>query len=158
MDRAKSGDQVRVQYSAPPKHGQTARRLGKTVLEFIAGSGAVIPGISLGVVGMAVGERKHLMLQPQDAYGVVHPELIKRVPRKKFPRHLDLKVGKRLATVDSAGRRRRVKIVKLLPRSVVVDSNHPLAGKVVDVEIELIEIRQSRANRDKMPFDVGGEG
>jgi FKBP-type peptidyl-prolyl cis-trans isomerase 2 len=158
MDKAKSGDRVRVQYSAPAKRGETDRRPGHTVLEFIVGSGTVIPGISLGVVGMAVGERKHLVLQPPDAYGAIDSKLIKQVPRKKFPRHLELHVGKRLAAVNASGGRRRVKIVQVKRNSVVVDANHPLAGKVLDVEIELIDLRQSPPNKDKPQQDLGGEG
>ena len=158
MDKAKTGDHVRVQYSAPAKRGGAGRRPGKTVLEFTVGSGTVIPGISFGVVGMAVGERKHMLLQPQDAYGVVHANLIKQVPRKRFPQHLDLHVGKRLAAVNASGGRQRVKIVQVKRNSVVLDANHPLAGKVLDIEIELVELKQSKANQDKPQFDVGGEG
>ena len=158
MDKAKDGDHVRVQYSAPAKRGETARRPGKTVLEFIVGSGTVIPGISHGVVGMAVGEQKHLLLQPAEAYGAVDRKLIKRVPRKKFPQNMSLHPGKRLAAVDSDGRRRRVKVVEIKAHSVVVDANHPLAGKVLDIEIELVELVQSKANQAKPQFDVGGQG
>lgn len=157
MDRAKAGDHVRVQYSAPARRGETARRPGKTVLEFVVGSGDVIPGISLGVVGMAVGEKKHLLLQPPDAYGVVDRQLIKQVPRKKFPRLMNLQVGKRLATVDASGRRRRVKVVQIKRNAIVVDANHPLAGKVLDVEIELIELVHSQPNKAKPQLGVGGD-
>lgn len=157
MDRAKTGDHVRVQYFAPPKRGQTAGRPGRTVLDFTVGSGEVIPGISLGVVGMAEGEKKRLVLQPQDAYGVVRRQLIKEIPRERFP-GLNLRVGKRLATVNASGKRRRVKVLEIKPNSVVVDGNHPLAGKVLKLEIRLLSLKQSTANRDKPPFDVGGEG
>lgn len=157
MDRAKTGDHVRVQYFAPPKRGATAKRPGRTVLEFTVGSGEVIPGISLGVVGMAEGEKKQLVLQPQDAYGVVRRRLIKEIPRERFP-GLDLRVGKRLATVNAVGQRRRVKVLEIKRDSVVVDGNHPLAGKVLKMEILLVSLTQSSANRDKPQQDLGGEG
>ena len=157
MVRAKTGDHVRVQYFAPPKRGETARRPGRTVLEFTVGSGEVIPGISLGVVGMAAGERKQLVLRPEEGYGVVRRQLIKEIPRKRFP-GLELRVGKRLATVNASGQRRRVKVVEIKPFSVVVDGNHPLAGKVLNVEIRLISLKQSSANKDKPQQDLGGEG
>ena len=157
MVRAKTGDHVRVQYFAPPKRGETAKRPGRTVLEFTVGSGEVIPGISLGVVGMAKGERKKLVLQPQDAYGIVRRQLIKEFPRARFP-GLELRVGKRLATVNASGKRRRVKVLEIKPNSVVVDANHPLAGRVLKVEIRLISLQQSSANKDKPQQDLGGEG
>lgn len=158
MNRAKAGDQVRVQYFAPPKDGATANRPGRTVLEFKVGSGEVIPGISLGVVGMAVGERKQLELKPEVAYGVVRFQLIKEVPRERFPQHLDLRPGKRLSTVNAAGQRRRVKVLEVKRNSVVVDGNHPLAGRVLKLEILLVSLTQSPANRDKPQQDLGGQG
>lgn len=155
MEVAKAGDQVRVRYFPP---GRPGRHPDGKLLEFTVGSGDVIPGLSLGVVGMAPGEEKHLVLQPEDAYGVVRRQLIKEVPRKKFPQHLDLHPGKRLATVNAAGRRRRITVVRIKRDSVVVDANHPLAGKVVEVDVRLISLKQSPAHREKRQFDVGGEG
>ena len=107
---------------------------------------------------MSPGEQKHLILQPQDAYGVVRRQLIKAIPRTKFPHHPDLHPGKRLATVDAHGRRWRVTVVRVNRASVVVDGNHPLAGKVVEVDVRLISLKQSPAHREKRQFDVGGEG
>jgi peptidylprolyl isomerase len=158
MNTAIAGDRVLVQlvaFQVPRLRGQRAQR---TSVEFTVGSGEVIPGISLGVVGMAVGEQKRLVLQPQDAYGDVRQNLISEVPRKRFPQHLKLHAGKRLSAVNAAGRRRRIRIVQLKRTSVVVDANHPLAGKVLEVEIRLLALRPSRANQEKLPFDLGGEG
>ncbi len=157
MDRAKTGDHVRVQYFAPPKRGATAKRPGRTVLEFTVGSGEVIPGISLGVVGMAAGDKKRLVLRPEEGYGVVRRQLIREIPRERFP-GLELRVGKRLATVNGAGHRRQVKVVEIKPNSVIVDGNHPLAGKVLKLEIRLISLEQSPAHKDKPKQDLGGEG
>ena len=155
MAVAKVGDRVQVLYF--PARRSKRHPDGK-LLEFTAGSGEVIAGISQGVVGMAEGEQKHLVLQPQDAYGVVRRQLIKELPRKKFAQHLDLHPGKRLVTVDAAGRRRRVTVVRIKQDSVIVDANHPLAGDVLEVDIRLISLMQSSANQEKPLFDVGGEG
>jgi FKBP-type peptidyl-prolyl cis-trans isomerase 2 len=155
MAVAQVGDRVQVMYfpaRRPNRHPD-----GK-LLEFTVGSSEVIAGISRGVVGMAEGEQKHLILQPQDAYGVVRRQLIKELPRKKFARHLDLHPGKRLVTVDADGRRRRVTVVRIKRDSVIVDANHPLAGDVLEVDIRLITLQQSPANHEKPQFDVGGEG
>jgi FKBP-type peptidyl-prolyl cis-trans isomerase 2 len=154
MKVAKAGDRVRVRYFPP---GSPDKDPSGKLLEFTVGSGDVISGLSLGVVGMSPGEQKHLILQPQDAYGIVRQQLIKKVPRKKFPQHLDLHPGKRLATVDAHGRRWRVTVVRVNRASVVVDGNHPLAGKVVEVDVRLISLKQSPAHREKRQFDVGGE-
>jgi FKBP-type peptidyl-prolyl cis-trans isomerase 2 len=107
---------------------------------------------------MAVGERKKLILTPEVAYGVVRFQLIKEVPRERFPQHLDLRPGKRLSTVNAAGQRRRVKVLEVKRNSVVVDGNHPLAGRVLKLEILLVSLTQSPANRDKPQQDLGGQG
>jgi len=123
------------------------------------GGHAILRGLSLGVVGMTQGELKCLQLQPQDAYGPVEKRLIREVPRSQFPPHLTLHVGKRLtARLGSTSRRRRVRIVEVKPESVTVDGNHPLAGRVVTLEVRVISVDSSpNANRTNPQFDVGGE-
>jgi peptidylprolyl isomerase len=155
MEVAKSGDRVQVRCFLPERLGRS--RLGK-LLEFTVGSGEVIPGISLGVVGMAEGEQKHLILRPQDAFGVVRQNLIKKFPRQKFPQHLQLHAGKRLSTVDAKGRRRRVTVVRVSADTVVVDANHRLAGEVLELDIRLVSLVQTPAHQEKPHQDVGGEG
>ena len=148
--RAKVGDRVRVQYLGLLSNGAaTQRSRGRRVLEFTVGSDEVIPGISLGVVGMAEGDQKRLTLEPKDAYGVVRPKLIKEVPRKRFPKHLDLHVGKRLTSVGiSSGRRRQVHVLQVNSTTVVVDGNHRLAGKTLEVEVQLVSLVPSGRRSD----------
>src|ERR1043165_7383292 len=112
MQTAKIGDRVRIQYSRLPQRA-AARGVshGQKTLEFIVGSNDVLPSLSVGVVGMAPGDRKQLTPQPQEAYGAVKRKLIRQIPRERFPQHIALKVGKRLtAFVASSGRRERVRV------------------------------------------------
>jgi FKBP-type peptidyl-prolyl cis-trans isomerase 2 len=90
----------------------------------------------------------------------VRANLIREIPRQRFPKHVVLRVGKRLTAVNVvSGRRRRVRIVEIKPDAVVVDGNHPLAGKVVVFEVGLISLdSSSNANKGKPQFDMGGEG
>ncbi len=142
MTTAKLGDRVRVQYLELLKDGTaTEKQRGRQVLQFTVGSKEMIPGVSFGMVGMAEGEQKRLTLQPKDAYGAVRPKLIKEVPRQRFPAGLHLHVGQRLtATGVDSGRRRRVQVLEIKPDAVVVDGNHPLAGKVLEVEVQLLSL------------------
>jgi peptidylprolyl isomerase len=160
MSTASLGDRVRVEYVRAPEIVATTNkeRAAKTC-EFTVGSDEVFPSLSSAVVGMAPGERKDLKLQPRDAYGKVIRKLIRQIPRARFPKNIELQVGKRLTAIEAgSGRRRRVRVVKIGPRSVLVDGNHPLAGKVVELEICLISIDSSSdANRSKPQFDMGGE-
>ena len=159
MNRAKLGDRVRVQYLGLLKDGTaTDKHRGRQVLEFIVGSKEVISGISLAVVGMAKGEEKRLTLQPKDAYGAVRRKLIKEIPRQRFPSHLELCVGKRLTSVGvSSGRRRQVQVVEIKPDTVVVDGNHPLAGKILEVEVQLVSLASAAPGVGKAQHELGGE-
>jgi FKBP-type peptidyl-prolyl cis-trans isomerase 2 len=140
MHPAKVGDRVRVEYTRLRKQTSASQPEPK-VLEFTVGSLDIMPGLSFGVVGMAPGEQKHFTLQPADAYGVVQPGLIKEIPRAQFPKRLILRVGKRLtALAGASGRRRRVRVVEIKPKSVVVDGNHVLAGKVVELDVTLLSV------------------
>jgi FKBP-type peptidyl-prolyl cis-trans isomerase 2 len=161
MHEAKLGDRVRVQCARvlPGEKKDPAKSPVAKVREFTVGSRDVMPGISLGVVGMVPGEQKRFTLQPIDAYGPVKRGLIKEIPRTQFPKRLTLRVGARLIALSTwTGRRRRVKVVEIKAKSVVVDGNHLLAGKVVELEVTLISVDSSAdANRTQPQFDMGGE-
>jgi len=141
--KAKLGDQVTVQYISAIRDGGTTQQRGdEQLLSFIVGSNQVIPGVSFGVVGMVEGEKKQMSLKPEEAYGQVRGELIKEIPRQRFPSSINLEVGKLLAHVRrNSGHRRRVQIVQINPATVVVNANHPLAGKTLEVEMEMISIQ-----------------
>lgn len=158
MHTAKLGDRVRIQYSRVARPGATNPRPAK-VLEFIVGGAKVIPGLSVGVIGMNQGDHKRLRLKPAQAYGPARRSLIRAVPRGRFPEHLVLQVGRRLtALVKSTGRRRPIRVVEVKPDSVVVDGNHRLAGKAITLQVELISVDSSaNANHSKPQFDLGGE-
>jgi FKBP-type peptidyl-prolyl cis-trans isomerase 2 len=153
MQIAKVGDRVRVQYVRLCSRSRGRPAPAKS-LEFIVGSDDVMPGISRGVAGMVQGEQKRMTLQPSDAYGPLQPGLVKEIPRSRFPQRLKLQVGKRL----SMGASRRVRVVEIKSDSVVVDGNHALAGKVVELEVTLISVdSSSEANRSQPQYDIGGE-
>jgi len=152
MHQANLGDRVRIEYCRVPQRGATRNKAsGRKTCEFTVGSKEVFPSLSLGVVGMAPGDQKQLTLQPHEAYGAVKPTLIRHIPRQRFPQHIALQVGKQLtAFVAASGRRRRVRIVEINGESVTVDGNHPLAGQVIELEVNLISVDSSaNANKQK---------
>ncbi len=161
MATAKIGDRVRIQYARVPVAPVSSEKArAEKTCEFTVGGKEVLPSLSLGVVGMAPGDRKQLTLQPQEAYGPVKAKLIRQIPRQRFPQHLALEVGKRMtAFVASSGRRQRVRIVEIQSDTVTVDGNHPLAGKIIELEVNLISLdSSSNANKQNPQFDLGGQG
>src|SRR5437870_1506802 len=160
MRTVQVGDRVRIKYAHV--RAASAARLkppAPKTLEFTVGARDTIPKISVGVVGMVQGQNKRVTLQPSEAYGAIQPKLIREIPRRRFPKHLALKVGQRFTTIDkTSGRRRRVTVVEVKPHSVVVDGNHPLAGKVVELDVVLVSVNSpTNVKRGKQRPDSGGK-
>jgi peptidylprolyl isomerase len=151
---AQLGDRVRIKYSRANNTDSTCSTpTAPKILEFRVGGKRAMPGLSLGVTGMTQGEQRHLTLQPAEAYGEVQAQLIRKVARDRFPNDLVLVPGRYLTAVNRAtGRRRRVRIVEIKPDSIMVDANHPLAGKVVELDVHLIALGSS-IHTD--PFEAG---
>jgi FKBP-type peptidyl-prolyl cis-trans isomerase 2 len=141
QNTAERGDRVQVQCLRLSRRAETDAPRRHSTLEFTVGSREVIPGISQGVVGMAPGDIKQLVISPQDGFGVVRRELIRTVPRQRFADDIELYVGKCLTSkATKSGRRRRVRVVDLNADTVIIDANHPLAGKVLEVEVQLLAL------------------
>jgi FKBP-type peptidyl-prolyl cis-trans isomerase 2 len=158
MHEAKLGDRVRVQYFRIPEHSAAPpKRPSRKSCEFTVGGSEVFPTLSTGVVGMAPGDQRQFTLQPLEAYGEVQPKLIRKIPRARFPQQLNLTVGKRLTAVHGVAGRRRVTVIEVLTDTVIVDGNHPLAGKVIELVVSLISVDTSpTANPTQPQLDLGG--
>jgi len=107
---------------------------------FEVGSRAVIPGFDEGVVGMEVGQKKTITVQPQDGYGEVVEEKVQSIPKDKFPMGFEFKTGAFVAGEDPSGNKFSARILEEGLSDVTLDFNHPLAGKVISFEVELLEI------------------
>ena len=149
MPTAQLGDHVRIQYSRLPQRA-AARGVshGQKTLEFTVGSREVFPTLSFGVIGMAPGERKQFTLQPHEAYGKIKRKLVRKIPAHDFLATCSKSWQTANGSPGIAGRRRRVTVVEIRPDSVIVDGNHPLAGKVVELEVSLLSL-DSSANANK---------
>ena len=110
-------------------------------LGFITGSGQIIPGLEKGMMGMKVGDRSKISIIPEDAYGSVNPDLIGDVPRGHFPGDMELKPGMMFQSQGPNGiMSAQIKEIKD-ENTVVIDLNHPLAGKTLHFDINIIEVR-----------------
>lgn len=109
-------------------------------LEFTCMSGQVIRGFDEGVLDMQVGEKKTIHIEPADAYGEVRPELIQDVPAENIPNAQDLPVGGTVYMQGPDGQPFPVQVAKIENGIVTFDMNHPLAGKALNFELELVEV------------------
>jgi peptidylprolyl isomerase len=113
---------------------------GKEPLEFTVGAGEVIGGFENAVIGMAVGDSKTERIPSQDAYGPRRDELRLEVERSKFPPTLDIEVGQMLGIEAPTGEVTRVTVAGVQDETVILDANHPLAGKDLKFDIEVVQI------------------
>lgn len=132
-----SGDTVAVHYTGRLEDGTVFDR-SDDPLEFEAGSDDLIPGFSNGVVGMEVGETKELRLGPDDAYGPIRDELRVWVERDRLPDEPEPEVGHQLQVKTQSGEQLVGRIGELEPERVLLDFNHPLAGKALVFEVEVV--------------------
>ncbi|MGQ0738213.1 MAG: FKBP-type peptidyl-prolyl cis-trans isomerase [Bacteroidota bacterium] len=141
MTQVKSGDKVKVHYHGKLSSGETFdSSAGREPLEFEVGGGMVIKGFDDGVTGMAVGEKKTINIPCNEAYGPVNPEMVIDMPKEKFPADMELEIGMPLMMSDQEGHQFQVAITQIKETVVVLDANHPLAGKDLVFDLELIEI------------------
>ena len=141
MQKVKGGDKVKVHYHGRLSNGETFDKSeGREPLEFEVGSGMVIKGFDDGVTGMSVGEKKTITIPFNEAYGPKNPEMIIEMPKDRFPKDMELEIGMSLAMGDGQGNQFEVIVTQIKAGSVVLDANHPLAGKDLIFDLELVEI------------------
>ncbi|MBL7756427.1 MAG: peptidylprolyl isomerase [Chitinophagaceae bacterium] len=141
MQKVKSGDKVKVHYHGKLTSGETFDKSeGRAPLEFEVGSGMVIKGFDDGVTGMIVGEKKTINIPFLEAYGPRNPEMVIDMPKDRFPQDMELEIGMPLVMTDGQGQQFQVTIVEIKDDVVVLDANHPLAGKDLVFDLELVEI------------------
>jgi peptidylprolyl isomerase len=100
----------------------------------------VIKGFDDGVTGMSVGEKKTISIPFNEAYGPSNPEMIIDMPKSRFPKGMELEIGMALAMSDGHGQQFEVVVTQIKEDAVVLDANHPLAGKDLIFDLELVEI------------------
>ena len=141
MSQAKSGDTVKIHYTGTLDDGtQFDSSSGRDPLEFELGGGQVIPGFDTAVEGMAVGDSKNVRIEPDQAYGERHEQLVQEVPRSALPEDLQPEVGMGLQSQSPDGQVMDLVITAVTEESITVDANHPLAGQALSFDIELVEI------------------
>src|SRR5437763_13669162 len=142
MQEAKSGNQVKVHYHGRLQDGTTFDSSeGRSPLEFEVGAGQVIKGFDDGVLGMKEGDKKTIQISVEDGYGEKSEDMIIEFPREQFPPDMNPEVGMQLNLRGQDGRNFPVVISEVKNEVVVLDGNHPLAGKDLIFEIEMVEIK-----------------
>lgn len=142
MSQAKEGDTVKVHYTGKLKDGSVFDSSeSREPLEFTLGSGNMIPGFEQAVVGMDAGDKKTTEIPVTQAYGEKREDMIISVPRENVPGDIDPEVGQQLAIQQEGGQQVPVTVTEVTEEKVVLDANHPLAGKDLVFDIEVVEVK-----------------
>ena len=141
MTEVKSGDTVAIHYTGTLLDGTVFDSSnGRDPLEFVVGSGQIIPGLDVALPGMAVGDKKKVQIACADAYGPVNPEMQQAVPREGIPDNIPLELGLQLQMQTPEGQAMPVTVVAMDDATVTLDANHPLAGKDLTFDIEVMRV------------------
>ncbi|MCH8558437.1 MAG: peptidylprolyl isomerase [Balneolia bacterium] len=141
MSQVKEGDKVKVHYTGTLNDGSvfdSSRE--REPLEFEIGSGSIIPGFEKAVLELAPGDSTTIEIPSAEAYGEVREDMIITVEREKLPADIDPEVGMQLQLQQPDGGAMPVVISDLNESHITIDANHPLAGRDLKFEIELVEI------------------
>lgn len=141
MGQAKNGDTVKVHYTGKLEDGTVFdSSADRDPLEITIGSGSIIPRFEEAIVGMAPGESKTIEISADDAYGPHREEGVVVVDRNEFPPDLNPEVGQQLQIQQPDGQALVVAVTNVSESNVTLDGNHPLAGKDLTFDVELMTI------------------
>ncbi|MGV8118735.1 MAG: peptidylprolyl isomerase [Candidatus Xenobiia bacterium LiM19] len=141
MSKAVQGSIVRVHYTGTLDDGEIFdSSKDRSPLQFIIGEGRLLKPFEDTVVGMAPGESRKVTIPPENAYGLHRKEMVMVVERNKLPSNIVPEVGMRLEIALDSRSNVMVEITEINGKEITLDANHPLAGKTITFEIQLVEI------------------
>jgi peptidylprolyl isomerase len=141
MTQAKEGSTVKVHYTGKLEDGTVFdSSRDSEPLEFTIGAGQIIPGFEHAVIGMDIGDSKSVTITPEDGYGPHRDEMVMSVKRDQLPPELEPQIGLQLQSRQRDGQIVVFTITEVNETSITVDANHPLAGKSLIFEIELLDV------------------
>jgi FKBP-type peptidyl-prolyl cis-trans isomerase SlyD len=118
---------------------------GREPLEFVQGEGQIISGLEQQLYGMGVGDKKNVTVPPADGYGESDPEAYQVIPLDAFPGDMTLEPGIALELHDTSGQALQAYVAEVRPDGVVLDFNHPLAGRTLRFNVRIAGLRPATA-------------
>ena len=142
MSQVKQDDTVKVHYTGKLENGQVFdSSVEREPIEFTLGQGQIIPGFEKGLLNMEVNEKKTVKIPSEEAYGAPRPELVQEVDKAQLPEEIKPEVGMGLVSKSPEGQEMNLVVTEVKDSSIVVDGNHPLAGKDLTFDLEVVEIK-----------------
>lgn len=145
----KDGLMISLEYTLKDTEGKVLEtNKGKEPLKYVHGQKMMIPGLERELTGMKVGGEKHVTVKPEDAYGKVNPNAVQEIPKEQIPPN-GLKVGAVLAARSPDGAVLPITVREIKEKTVVVDMNHPMAGRTLVFDVKIVAIEPAPATPAK---------
>ena len=139
------GSVVSVEYTLTDDAGTVLdSNVGKEPLTFVQGAGQIVPGLEKELIGLKTGDRKKVQVQPEDGYGIPNKEAFQEFPRDMIPAEAQ-KAGATLMAQGQDGTPIPMRVHEVKEKTVVVDFNHPLAGKTLNFDVTIKDIRAAES-------------
>jgi len=133
---------VSIEYEVRDGENIVDSNIGGAPLVFMYGKGQIIPGLENALADLAIGEKAEVSVDPKDAYGELNPEAMQEVPKEQFA-GIDLEVGITLYGQSEDGGTVQVIVKEIREESVIIDFNHPLAGKTLLFNVMINNVRDA---------------
>ena len=141
----KSGSVVSFEYTLSDENGEVIlSNKGKDPVTYTHGRREIIPGLEKALDGMELNENKSVQVEPDEAYGPMDPNGFKEVPKDTVP-STGLKVGTPLGTRGPNGEDLVIHVHEVKEDTVVLNFNHPLAGKTLNFDLRVLDIDPKEA-------------
>ena len=138
-----SGKQVSIEYTLSLEDLEVIdSNVGSEPLTFTHGADQIIPGLDNALEGMKIGDSKQVTVNAEEGYGAIDQNAFKEVKKEQIPQGA-LKVGAQLQARDPNGRTVNLRVAEIKDKTVVLDANHPLAGKTLYFDVKVLTIEET---------------
>lgn len=142
-----SGSTVKLEYTLTDEKGTILdTNKGKKPLTYTHGQGQIIPGLEKALNGLRAGEEKHVVIRPEEAYGLIKPEAVVEVPKERIPPKLQTP-GAHLVARNKDGQPIHAFVKEVKEKTIVLDTNHPLAGKALTFDVKVVDIEAAQEKK-----------
>ncbi|MEX2131183.1 MAG: peptidylprolyl isomerase [Pseudohongiellaceae bacterium] len=118
---------------------------GNEPMTYLHGNNNLIPGLEKELFGKIKGSKLYAVIAPKDAYGEINSDLIQTLGMKMFQGVDDVSIGMTFVAQGKDGHQRQVRVVEIEGDDVTIDANHPMAGKTLHFDVEVMEVREATA-------------
>jgi len=139
-DRIEQGKKVSLEYKLTVDGAVIDQSTPELPLQFVFGDGKILPSLEKALEGMKAGDEKKVTIEPKDAYGDVNPQAFVEYPKSRIPEGTPLEKGRVVDLVKDKSQIVEATIWEIQEENVLLNMNHPLAGKILDFDVKVVSI------------------